>query len=319
MAKMTVNEVLSPEPVEEECILDYSAEAIAELQASIEKLEQTEELLNQKLAQARAAGLTTQTERLRTLLQKTVLYKNRKTKELREAEARRLADELDAFTAGVEEELDPSPLDEAYVAEGKSYEAKSKRLRLTAKLLSFISLFAGFAGALIYTIITQPEVLNIPFEWLVLGIDVVAVAVLLVIAACIRGSAKKYAQMAADIEEDCRIALELFEQQKLIDDLCVESLEAVAEAYELEAAGPQEDAAPSALANVLSAVSLPKINVKVPEKVKKNAKKIVPVAAVCTGILAAVCLSSAKKRKREEAAARSRAADARKDFFNWLS
>ena len=54
---------------------------------------------------------------------------------------------------------------------------------------------------------------------------------------------------------------------------------------------------------------------EVPEKVKKNANKIIPVAAAATVAVAAACVASSKKKKEEA----KRTSAIRRDFFNWLS
>ena len=96
MTNEKMNDALAPE-LDEELTVDYSQEAIDEMRASIAALEEKENALNEKLVKAREAGLIEQSARCRALLQRVVALKQRKKDELRVAEARYLADEIDGF------------------------------------------------------------------------------------------------------------------------------------------------------------------------------------------------------------------------------
>lgn len=306
MANEKMNDALAPE-FEEELAVDYSEEAIEALRASIADLEEKENVLTEKLAKAREAGLIEQSARCRALLQRVVALKLRKKDELRVAEARYLADEIDGFAEDMENELEPCPVVDEAVAEGYNHRAKSKRLKLISKILRGITLFAGTVGALAYLLFTQPEIMNLPFEWVYLAIDGVAMLILLIVSAAIGASAKTHARIADEIEADYLIEQELRAEQERNELLSLENLEAAAEAYAIETAGPKVQKTP----RKIGPVTIP----EVPEKVKKNVHKVVPVAAVATVAVAAACAASAKKKKAEA----KRTSAIRRDFFNWLS
>ena len=105
MANEKMNDLLLPDV--EDVGAEYSAEMIEAMRAEIADLEEKENSLNEKLAKAREAGLIEQSARCRALLQRVVTMKNRQKDELRVAEARFLASELDAFAEDMENELDP--------------------------------------------------------------------------------------------------------------------------------------------------------------------------------------------------------------------
>ena len=293
--------------LDEELAIDYSQEAIEALRASIADLEAKEAVLVEKLAKARETGLIEQSARCRALLQRVVAVKQSKKDELRLAEARALADEIDDFAEDMEAEFEPEILPEEVIEEGYNYRAKSKRLKLISKLLGSITLIAGILGAMVYLILCQPEVLNTQFEWLVLGIDAVAMAALLIAAGAINASAKTYASCADEIEVEYLLKQELLAEQERNELLSLETLDAAAEAYAIESAGPKVEKK----TRKIGPVKLP----EVPEKVKKNATKILPVAAAATVAIATACAMSSKKKKEEE----KRTSAIRRDFFTWLS
>ena len=305
MANEKMNDLLLDDV--EDVGAEYSAEMIEAMRAEIADLEEKENSLNEKLAKAREAGLIEQSARCRALLQRVVTMKNRQKDELRVAEARFLASELDAFAEDMENELDPHEEIDEEIVETYNHRAKAKRLRLVSKILRGITLFAGLVGALVYSILSQPEVLNIPFEWLYLAIDGVAMVALLIVSACIGNSAKTHEARADEIEDAYLIEQELLAEQEREELLSLETLEAVSEAYAIESAGPK---APKTVRKI-GPVTIP----EVPEKVKKNANKIIPVAAAATVAVAAACVASSKKKKEEA----KRTSAIRRDFFNWLS
>jgi hypothetical protein len=306
MTNEKMNDALAPE-LDEELAVDYSQEAIDEMRASIADLEEKENALNEKLVKAREAGLIEQSARCRALLQRVVALKQRKKDELRVAEARYLADEIDGFAEDMENELDPGAEVDEEVVEVYNHRAKAKRMRLIAKILRGITLFAGTVGALAYLLLCQPEVMDISFNWITLGIDAAAMAVLFIVAGCIAGSAKTHESIADEIEAEYLVEQELLAEQEREELLSLETLEAAAEAYAIETAGPKVQKTP----RKIGPVTVPEI----PEKVKKNVHKIVPVAAAATVAVAAACVASSKKKKAEA----KRTAAIRRDFFNWLS
>ena len=290
-----------------EAVADVTEEMLELLRASIAELEEKEKLLTEKLCMAKEKGLTQQADRCRALLQKVVVQKRLKKDELQQAEACKLADELDALAEELEQEFDPKPFEEEKELE-YNYRAKSKRLSLISRMVGFIGVFACLVGSFVYLLFTQVETLNLPFEWIYLAITGVAAVIFVIIALLIGGSANSYKRLADEVEADRLEAERLLEEQKREELLALSQLNAVSEAYALETNQDMQNAKPQR--KLLGSVKLP----EVPEKVKKNVHKIVPVAAVCTAVVAAVAISSAQKKS----AAAKRSAAVRKEFFNWL-
>ncbi len=338
MAKKNVYEAFTPE-FEEELLLEETAESneeelieetdeqqteeltvvIEELRAAIADLEQKEALLTEKLVKARDAGLAEQTEKCRALLLQVVMAKRRKKAELKHAEARALTEELDNFALELENELNPSveeevPEDEN-VVERKRLRAKAKRQNLISKVLFAAGTFAAVVGALIYLLLAQPAVLEdpVPFNWVGLVVDGCALVVLWIVCGCIKAASNANMRRAdeleliEDTEQESETADVSPEEQQALEQ---EQREAFSELCAIEAAGPAAQA-PAKKAKKIGNVTLP----EVPEKVKENVHKLLPVAAVCTAVVAAVCISSSRKK----AAERKRAAAIRRDFFKWLS
>lgn len=290
-----------------EAVADVTEEMLELLRASIAELEEKEKLLTEKLCMAKEKGLTQQADRCRALLQKVVVQKRLKKDELQQAEACKLADELDALAEELEQEFDPKPFEEEKELE-YNYRAKSKRLSLISRMVGFIGVFACLVGSFVYLLFTQVETLNLPFEWIYLAITGVAAVIFVIIALLIGGSANSYKRLADEVEADRLEAERLLEEQKREELLALSQLNAVSEAYALETNQDMQNAKPQR--KLLGSVKLP----EVPEKVKKNVHKIVPVAAVCTAVVAAAAISSAQKKS----AAAKRSAAVRKEFFNWL-
>ena len=96
-------------------------------------------------------------------------------------------------------------------------------------------------------------------------------------------------------------------EQERDELLSLETLQAAAEAYAIEAAGPKTAKAP----RKLGPVTVPEVS----EDIKKNINKIAPVAAAATVAVAAACVASSQKKKAEE----MRRSAIRRDFFEWLS
>ncbi len=282
--------------------LDYLREEIA-------KLQEKETVLTEKLCLAKEKGLPEHADKCRVLLQKVVRQRLKKQEDLRQAEARLLAAELDALTAEIGAEIDPPVETVEEELDGYDYLAKFKRMNLIAKMIGTIGVIACFLGAFVYLILTQVETLNLPFEWIHLAVVGGVAVVFVIVAAIIAGSAKKYKQIAAMIEEERAADAAELELAAKEEVFTIESLNAATEAYEIE---KQLDVKKSKPENkILTALKLPDA---VPEKVKQNVHKIVPIAAVCTAVVTAAAVSSARKR----AAAEKRSAAARRDFFKWL-
>ena len=322
MTNEKLNDALAPE-------VEYSEDALDALRASIAELEEKEVILTEKLAKAREAGLMYQSARCRALLQKVVMMKQSKKDELKVAEAQILADELDALANEMENELDPEFVarDEAAVADIASYRMKAKKNKVVAKVLSFVALFACITGAIAYLVLSLPEVMNLPFNWVYLAADAAALVVLLLISASFSSAAKTNAQIADELEEERQKAIDEYNERIRVEMMSLASLEAVAEAYEIEGIGAPEieeeieeieeiegeekkEAKYCALIEKIRAKipadKLEKVD-KVTANVKKSAKVIVPVASVC---LAALAISKHNESKRR--------AQNRSKFYEWL-
>ena len=310
---------------------EYSEEMLDALRASIAELEEKEVILTEKLAKAREAGLMYQSARCRALLQKVVMMKQSKKDELKVAEAQILADELDALANEMENELDPEFVarDEAAVADIASYRMKAKKNRVISKVLSFVALFACITGAIAYLVLSLPEVMNLPFNWVYLAADAAVLVVLLLISASLSSAAKANAQIADELEAERQKAIDEYNERIRIEMMSLASLEAVAEAYEIEGIGApaieeeieeieavEEEAGEKAEGKYAALIA--KIRAKIPAeklekvdkvaaKVKKSAKVVVPVASVC---LAALAINKYNEGKRR--------AQNREKFYQWL-
>ena len=307
---------------------EYSEEMLDALRASIAELEEKEVILTEKLAKAREAGLMYQSARCRALLQKVVMMKQSKKDELKVAEAQILADELDALANEMENELDPEFVarDEAAVADIATYRMKAKKNRVISKVLSFVALFACITGAIAYLVLSLPEVMNLPFNWVYLAADAAVLVVLLLISASLSSAAKANAQIADELEAERQKAIDEYNERIRIEMMSLASLEAVAEAYEIEGIGApaieeeieeiEEEAGEKAEGKYAALIA--KIRAKIPAeklekvdkvaaKVKKSAKVVVPVASVC---LAALAINKYNEGKRR--------AQNREKFYQWL-
>ena len=97
-------------------------------------------------------------------------------------------------------------------------------------------------------------------------------------------------------------------EQERDELLSLETLQAAAEAYAIEAAGPKTAKAP----RKLGPVTVPEVS----EDIKKNINKIAPVAAAATVAEAAAKAKADEEKKKAEEMRRSAI---RRDFFEWLS
>lgn len=299
-----VDEALADAALEDVCEPD----ALEPMREAIAGLQEKEAVLTEKLSLAKEKGLAEQADRCRDLLQKVVRQRLKKQEELRVAEARQLAAELDALTEEIGAEIEPAsiPVEET---EEYNYLAKSRRLGLISRMVGFIGVFACFVGAFVYLLLAQVDTLNLPFEWLYLAIVGAGALVFLVIALIIGASANSYKKIAEQLEAERAEEDEMIELLAKEEAFTTESLDAATEAYAIEKDLELKKATPENEKRF--AIKLP---VEVPEKVKKNVHKIVPVAAVCTAVAAIFAVSSASKK----AAAEKRSAAARRDFFKWL-
>jgi len=308
MADEMMKMVETSADVETEPVCDDAVDTLESLREAIAGLQEKETVLSEKLSLAKEKGLAEQADRCRVLLQKVVRQRLQKQEELRVAEARQLAAELDALTAEIGAEIEPAPVPFEETEE-YNYLAKSRRLGLISRMVGFFGVFGCFLGAFIYLLLTQVDTLNLPFEWGYLVVVGVGAVVFLIVSLIIGTSSNKYRQIA-ELAEAKRCEeeemLELLAKEELLNG---ESLDATTQAYAIEKETEEKKAAPEPERRTLL-----KLPVEVPEKVKKNVHKIVPVAAICTAIAATFAVSSARKR----VAAERRSAAARRDFFKWL-
>lgn len=306
MAEKLLQQVEEPVVTDEE-LAPVTEEMLAELRASIADLEEKEALLTEKLCAAKEKGLVAQADRCRALLQKVVLQKRIKKDELQECEARKLAEELDELAAELELEFDPDLFAEEKQEE-YDYRAKAKRLGLWSRIVGFGGFLACLIGAFAYLFLCQVETMNLPFEWMDLAITGVVAVIFVIVGLLIGHSANACEDKADEIEAE-RLEKEAeLAKKKEAELLALANLNAISEAYSIETNKDFEIAHPKK--KLFGSVKMP----EVPEGVKKNVHKIVPIATACTAVVAALALSSAQKKK----AAERRSAAVRKEFFNWL-
>ena len=310
MADKMLKKAEEPIVTDPEAVCETAVDGLGAMRAAIADLEEKEAILTEKLCMAKEKGLTEQAENCRSLLQRVVMHRIKKQEELREAEARQLAAELDQLTTELESQFAPEGVAVPEIEDEYDYLAKSKRMCLISKMVRTIGLIACVAGALLYLLFTQPDVLNLPFEWIYLVVVGVAAVAFVVISAIIGGSANKYKALAEQLELERLEAEEALAAQLKAEAISIERLNAASEAYEIE---KQLDIKNSKPVNPVVGM-INKLPVEVPEKVKNNVHKIVPVAAACTAVVAALAVSSSRKKAAEE----KRSAAARRDFFKWL-
>ena len=299
-----VDEALVDAASEEVC----ESDALEPMREAIAGLQEKEAVLTEKLSLAKEKGLSEQADRCRDLLQKVVRQRLKKQEELRVAEARQLAAELDALTEEIGAEIEPAPIP-VEETEEYNYLAKSRRMGLISRMVGFVGVFTCFVGAFVYLLLAQVDTLNLPFEWLYLAIVGAGAVVFLVIALIIGAGANNYKKIAEQLEAERAEEDAVIELLAKEEAFTTESLDAATEAYAIEKDLELKKATPETEKRF--AIKLP---VEVPEKVKKNVHKIVPIAAVCTAVAAIFAVSSASKK----AAAEKRSAAARRDFFKWL-
>lgn len=295
------------------------ADELDELRDAIRALEEKEAIVTEKLCLAKEMGLTKQAEKCRELLQTVVWQKTVKKGELQEAEARRAASELDLFTAELEKEFTPEPVADEQLKVQSYYVAKAKRTGLIAKIVGYVGVISCVLGALAYLILTQPEVLNIPFEWLYLAAVGAGAVIFLIIALMINSSAKGYLFLADQIEEKRQEDERKLVEQVKVDALTLDRLRAATEANAAEASykaeeNTQKENEPVKKKTVkIGNIELPEMP-KLSEDTKKKIHKIAPFAAAGAIVVTVVAISRAQKKS----AAIKRSAALRREFFNWL-
>ncbi|MBO5294752.1 MAG: hypothetical protein J6B71_05880 [Clostridia bacterium] len=300
-----------------------------ELRADIRLLKEKEKLVAQKLSLAKSKGLSPQVDQCRALLQKVVAHRQKKQEELkvveerlREAEAKKFAAEFSEEIADLTEhiERDVLGIEEEELPEPPSYEpmydhlAKSKRLSAISKAFAFVGIFAGLIGALIYMLVV--EFAYIRFNWIDLAVFGGVALVMIVVGLCVGGASNRQKRIAETIaleiaELEAAYEAEMAERARIEAEKRAEwkneNADAVIEAYKLEKAGDAKRNAKKALQGLIPDLSKP-------EDLKKNAKKIVPIAALGAAVAVAAIASASKK-----SAANKKSAALRKEFFNWLT
>lgn len=201
---------------------------------------------------------------------------------------------------------------------------KSIKLRTLAKLISCIGLIACLIGCAGYSILTLPEVMNLPFVWAYIIIDlaVMFVFVLVGVLLNLRANAIERAEDLAgeaidDVDEEnecdaeCCATCPLADQcdYLIADDIVPKKEEACEETEEPAERAVQYPAAIEKVREKLPAEVGEKVD-KVVVVVKENKKAVTIAAAACAAAMLVVQAGKAKKAKRQ--------AENRKKFYEWL-
>lgn len=303
------------------------------LRAEIAAFEQQEKVLAEKLAVAKRRGLLEPAARCRDLLQRLIREKLMKKEQLasveesyREAKAKRelaeLTAEVDALTEQIENEFFPPEVD---LLEKPTFEpaydhmAKSKRLGVIARAVALGGIFTALIGSLIFMLFAEMSFVS--FSWG--GIILFAViAIAAVVAGLIVGKfSAKHAKIADQLKLEIEAKMaeyeaELLERERAKAELQapwrLENLDAATEAYALERETDLALAKAEAMErdkNRMIAYGADILGL-----MKRNAKKLIPVALAGSAVVAAVAISKSKKKKANAA----RTAAVRKEFRDWL-
>ncbi len=322
------NRELPPEQEPADALAAYSAQRDA-LCEEIAALKEQEAILAERLALAKDRGLDAQASQCRRVLQRIVGKRTQKQEDLKvvlealrrlEAKAflERFSEEVDTLTTQIERDfLDIDP--EAEAANAPSfepdydYEARAKRLSFISKTFGWVGILAGLVGAVVYLLLSVLEVAT--FSWIGLGIFGGVTAVLVLVGLIFGAAANHQRKVAA------RVADELAEQKAAYEAECEErrrlaeeaekewiiaNAAAIAEAYSIEAEGDKRRAVKKSLQQLIPDLSDP-------EQIKKTARKLAPIAAVCAVVTVAAVAAGSKKR-----AAAKKTAALRREFFKWL-
>ena len=188
---------------------------------------------------------------------------------------------------------------------------KSLKLRMAAKLVGCIGLIACMIGCAVYCILSLPEVMNIPFDWRYLLIDVAVMFVFVLVSILLTAGAVTAERKALMQAEADAIAEAIAAAEAVEEEACEEACEE--EACEEEACEVVEEVPATKYAAVVA-----KIRSKIPEDklaaidkatavVKDNAKVIVPVASACVAAMVVTKVSANKRHARN-----------RRRFYEWL-
>ena len=188
---------------------------------------------------------------------------------------------------------------------------KSLKLRMAAKLVGCIGLIACMIGCAVYCILSLPEVMNIPFDWRYLLIDVAVMFVfvlvsILLTAGAVTAERKALMQAEADAIAEAIAAAEAVEEEACEEEVCEEACEE--EACEVVEEVPATKYA-AVVAKIRSKIPEDKLVVidKATAVVKDNAKVIVPVASACVAAMVVTKVSANKRHARN-----------RRRFYEWL-
>ena len=191
---------------------------------------------------------------------------------------------------------------------------KSLKLRMAAKLVGCIGLIACMIGCAVYCILSLPEVMNIPFDWRYLLIDVAVMFVFVLVSILLNAGAVTAERKALMQAEEDALAEAAAAAEALEEEACEEVCEEEpCEACEEEACEVVEEVPATKYAAVVA-----KIRSKIPEDklvvidkattvVKDNAKVIVPVASACVAAMVVTKVSANKRHARN-----------RRRFYEWL-
>lgn len=285
-----------------------------QLRREINRLCEKESVITKKLSLAKDKGMHEQAEQCRLLLQRIVIHRNRKKRELAEIDARvqkaqavdfmeRFTKEVDNMTAELEEglfDLEPKPKSlegsPLFVAE-RDYHVKAKRRSIAASFFAWFGIFGGLLAAIAYLLLVHFE--KLPFNWLILSSCGAFLVLMLLVSWAFCAAAKRNRRLAEAIE------LEIAERQAAYEAECLEyarmierarkisqaeNFEDIAEAYAIEKEGDARRVKMKAMQKWIPDLSDP-------EKIKKTAKILLSITAACVAVSVAV---SAKKRKKKK-------------------
>ena len=255
-----------------------------------------------------------QADRCRTLLQRVVLFRNTKKAELAEVQERirkakalafmeKFSKEVDDLTNEIEEDLfgletkveepDQEPLFRAEY----DHRAKSKRLSFISSLFVWVGLLSGLLGAVAYLLLVSFH--QTAFSWIefsVFGIVIVAMIVVALIFGALSNRHKRLAneieqeiaERQAEYEAECREKERLLEAARKISQ--IEDSDGIAEAYSIEKEGDRQHGKQERVQSLIADFSNP-------EKLKKVAKKALPIVAACAAVAALVIVGKRSKKK----------------------
>lgn len=270
------------------------SEAVEQLKYEISLVEAQEALLLDKIAQSKKLGLLIQAEQLRELLRRCLVNKARLNRTLMDVEIATSTADMDELGEEVEEVLNSELIEAALIPNEEEkpasvHKARKRALgyRIASRIIGFGGFLACLLGTIAYLVMTQVEVMNLPFEMLYLAVAGAGALFFILIGLILGFKAKALEREVAEIEEAKLIRM-------------IEKSEACELAQiEAEVVG----AAQKAEAKSASVINTKKMKAKVDGlvgKVKGNPKKTAKIAAAClTGVAIASVLASKGCKKSE--------------------